>query len=420
MIIPSIDLMGGEAVQLIGGEQLAIAAGDPRPLLDRFSLAGEVAVIDLDAARGEGSNAELIRELCQRARVRVGGGIRSVETARRWLDAGASKVILGTAASPELLRALPRERTIVALDSRDGDVVTHGWRRRTGRSVTERMRALAPFCGGFLVTFVEREGRLVGTDLTRAAAAVEAAGSARVTVAGGVRSAEEIAELDRLGADAQVGMALYDGSLPLAEAVAAPLRSERADGLWPTVVSDERGMTLGLAWSSATSLRVALEDRAGVYHSRSRGLWRKGEDSGARQELLGVDLDCDRDALRFTVRQAGSGFCHLGTRSCFGAARGLGALEARLAERLANAPEDSITRRLADDPALLRAKLVEEAGELAQATSPAEVREEAADLLYFALVRAAAAGVRLAEVEEVLDRRALRVSRRACEAKEAR
>ena len=132
MIIPSIDLMGGEAVQLIGGEQLAIAAGDPRPLLDRFSLAGEVAVIDLDAARGEGSNAELIRELCQRARVRVGGGIRSAETARQWLDAGASKVILGTAASPELLRALPRERTIVALDSRDGDVVTHGWRRRTG------------------------------------------------------------------------------------------------------------------------------------------------------------------------------------------------------------------------------------------------------------------------------------------------
>ena len=125
MIIPSIDLMGGEAVQLIGGEQLAIAAGDPRPLLDRFSLAGEVAVIDLDAARGEGSNAELIRELCQRARVRVGGGIRSVETARQWLDAGASKVILGTAASPELLRALPRERTVVALDSRDGDVVTH-------------------------------------------------------------------------------------------------------------------------------------------------------------------------------------------------------------------------------------------------------------------------------------------------------
>ena len=359
--------MGGEAVS-----SSAASSSPSRPaipvLLDRFSLAGEVAVIDLDAARGEGSNAELIRELCQRARVRVGGGIRSAETARQWLDAGASKVILGTAASPELLRALPRERTIVALDSRDGDVVTHGWRRRTGRSVTERMRALAPFCGGFLVTFVEREGRLVGTDLTRAAAAVEAAGSARVTVAGGVRSAEEIAELDRLGADAQVGMALYDGSLPLAEAVAAPLRSERADGLWPTVVSDERGMTLGLAWSSATSLRVALEDRAGVYHSRSRGLWRKGEDSGARQELLGVDLDCDRDALRFTVRQAGSGFCHLGTRSFFGAARGLGALEATLAERLANA-EGSIPRRLADDP-LLRAKLLEEAGELAEATSP--------------------------------------------------
>ena len=420
MIVPSIDLLDGQAVQLVGGEQPAIAAGDPRPLLERFARVGEVAVVDLDAARGEGSNATLARELCARARVRVGGGIRTAEAALEWLDAGATQVVLGTAADPELLRQLPRERVVVALDARNGEVVTHGWRRGTGRSILERLEELAPWCGGFLVTFVEREGRLGGTDLARAGEIVRAAGAARVTIAGGVTTAEEVAALDRLGADAQVGMALYSGRLHLADALAAPLRSERADGLWPTLVSDERGVTLGLAWSSAESLRVALDEGAGVYHSRTRGLWRKGASSGDRQELLAVELDCDRDALRFTVRQAGSGFCHLGTRSCFGAARGLSALEATLQARLQGAPAGSVTRRLIEQPELLAAKLREEARELGEARTREEVREEAADLLYFALVRAAAAGVPLAEIEETLDRRALRVSRRPCEAKEGR
>ncbi len=140
MIIPSIDLVGGRAVQLIGGEAEAIDAGDPVPILRRFSIAGEVAVIDIDAARGEGTNEAIIRDLCRRAPIRVGGGIRDAQTALAWLDAGASKVIIGTAAAPELLSQLPADRVIAALDSRDGRVVTHGWRTNTAESVLTRIR----------------------------------------------------------------------------------------------------------------------------------------------------------------------------------------------------------------------------------------------------------------------------------------
>ncbi|MDA0951393.1 MAG: HisA/HisF-related TIM barrel protein, partial [Proteobacteria bacterium] len=165
MIIPSIDLMGGQAVQLIGGKERAIEAGDPRPIAERFRLAGEIAVIDLDAALGQGDNRALIEELVKLAPCRVGGGIRDVETAIRWLDAGAAKVILGTAAKPEILRELPRERVIAALDAVEGEVVTHGWTTRTGASIDDRMAELAPYVGGFLVTFVEREGRMQGTDM---------------------------------------------------------------------------------------------------------------------------------------------------------------------------------------------------------------------------------------------------------------
>ncbi len=418
MIVCSIDLMEGQAVQLIGGEKRAIDAGDPIPIARKFRLAGEIAVIDLDAALGQGSNRELVEALCREASCRVGGGIRDVETARRWLDAGARRIILGTAAKPEILSQLPKERLIAALDAKDGEVVVDGWRTGTGRGILERVAELRAHVSGFLVTFVEREGRLGGTDLGRVQAIVDAAGDARVTIAGGVTTAAEIAELDRLGADAQVGMALYTGRLSLAEGIAAPLRSDRPDGLWATVICDPHGRALGLAWSNGESLARAVETGRGVYWSRSRGgLWMKGESSGATQELLAIDHDCDRDALRFTVRQAPPGFCHLDTASCWGPLSGLPALAETLRARAVDAPPGSYTARLLGDAELLRAKLVEEAGELADASGSEHVAAEAADVLYFTMVALARAGVDMEAVERELDRRALGITRRKGDAK---
>lgn len=254
-----------------------------------------------------------------------------------------------------------------------------------------------------------------GTDLDVASRVVEEAGDAAVTIAGGITTAEEIARLDDIGADAQVGMALYTGRLGLAEAFAAPLTSDRDDGLWPTVVTDEHGTSLGLVYSSEESLKQAIETRRGVYQSRSRGLWVKGETSGATQELVAVAADCDRDALRFTVRQEGP-FCHLGSRTCWGEDGGLARLERRLGDIAARRPEGSNTIRLLDEPDLLDAKLREELEEML--ADDADVAAEIADLLYFTLVKSVAAGIKLEEVEELLDMREKRVSRRAMRAKE--
>ncbi len=417
MIIPSIDLMDGRTVQLVGGREKALEAGDPVALAERFAVAGEIAVVDLDAALGLGSNADLVRRTIARAPCRVGGGIRSPESAVAWLDAGAAKVVLGTAATADVLSQHPRERVIAALDAERGEVVVEGWRKRTGRTVVERMREIRDLVGGFLVTFVEREGRMGGVDVEAVKPLLRAAGGARVTIAGGVTTAEDVAALDRLGADAQVGMALYTNRLDLADAIAAPLVSDRPDGLFATVVADESGVALGLAWSDRESLREAVRTRRGVYRSRSRGLWAKGTSSGATQDLLRVDLDCDRDALRFTVRQHGTGFCHEGTRTCWGEDRGLGALARTIASRLAGAPEGSYTQRLLGDPELLRKKLREEPAELAAADSPEAASREAADVVYFALVALARSGGTLDDVERELDRRALRVTRRPGDAK---
>jgi phosphoribosyl-ATP pyrophosphohydrolase len=413
MIVPSIDIRGGRAVQLVGGRKQVLDGGDPESLARRFGRVGEIAVVDLDAALGVGSNAPRIRTLVRQTPCRVGGGIRSADAALEWLDNGAAKVVLGTAARPDVLRRLPRERVVAALDAVDGEVVVDGWRTRTGRGVAETMRELLPWAGGFLVTFVEREGRMLGIDTEEVEKLAAIAGDADLTVAGGVASANEIAKLDRMGVDAQVGMAIYTGRFDLASALAAMARSDRPDGLWPTVIVEPDGTALGLVYSSEQSLRESLETGRGVYHSRRRGLWVKGQTSGDTQELLRVDLDCDRDAMRFTVRQRGVGFCHRGSRSCFGDNGGLSRLARRLAGRKESPPPGSFTARLLDEPELLREKLLEEAVELAEAESPEHVRHETADVIYFALTAMVRAGVSLEEVENELDRRALNVTRRS-------
>src|SRR5437773_1764284 len=225
MIVPSIDLMQGRAVQLRGGRDFVLDGGDPLARLEEFAVDGE-----------------------------------------------------------------------------RGQVVVEGWRTATGTPVLERIRELAPLVGGFLFTQVEKEGAMGGFDFQAVAAAVRASEEVRLTAAGGITTATEIAELDGIGADAQVGMALYTGRLALGEAVAAPLVKPVGD-VWPTVVCDEWGHALGLVWSTRESLARAIAERKGIYWSRSRqALWEKGATSGNTQELVRVDLDCDRDALRFTVR----------------------------------------------------------------------------------------------------------------------
>lgn len=417
MIVPSIDIMRGRAVQLRQGREFVLDGGDPIRRLEEFAVAGEVAVVDLDAALGIGSNASVIRTMVRRAACRVGGGIRDLDSARSWLDAGAQRIVIGTAATPEFLAQLPRDRTMAAVDSAHGDVVVDGWRTKTGQAVLDVLREVAPHVSGILLTQVEHEGAMLGFDMALVRAAVANAAGARVTAAGGITTAEEVAALDRIGADAQIGMALYTARLSLGDAVSAPLAGG-VDDLWPTVVSDETGRTLGLAWSNRESLRRAVRERRGIYWSRSRaGIWVKGESSGNRQRLVSVALDCDRDAIQFVVRQEGTGFCHAGTRSCFGDRFDLGTLERVIAARRTSGEVASGTNRLLTEPGLLESKLHEEAGELARATEREDVVAESADLLYVMLTALARAGATLGDVEAELGRRRRRVSRRPMEAK---
>jgi phosphoribosylformimino-5-aminoimidazole carboxamide ribotide isomerase len=222
MLIPSIDLQGGRIVQLVQGEKLAVETTDIETWIRRFTNYPKVQLIDLDAAKGEGANDELVHAICARLPCRVGGGIRSLERARQILSAGAAGIILGSALFTEtgvdlqfassLASALGPDRLIAAVDSRGGHVVIHGWRTQLAITPVDAVRQLGPHFGEFLFTVVDREGLMGGTDLD-AIEAVRAATTRRVTAAGGITTQAEIDRLDAIGVDAVVGMAIYTGRL---------------------------------------------------------------------------------------------------------------------------------------------------------------------------------------------------------------
>ena len=406
MLICSIDLIDGKAVQLRQGkEHVLTSETDPVELARRFNRYGEVAVIDLDAALGKGDNLELVRRICQVADVRVGGGIRDLKRAQELLRAGARQLIIGTAATPELLSQLPASRVMVALDQIDGKVVDHGWTQTTGEGVLERANRLAPYCGSFLCTFVEDEGGMGGFDLERVKRLADALPHP-VTVAGGAANGDEIAAISRLGHDVQVGMALYTGAIEPASVVVDSLDFAKLE-LIPTIVQDRSGQVLMLAYSSPESLRMALSEGRGIYYSRSRQeIWEKGKTSGHQQQLLSCRTDCDRDSLLFVVAQQG-GACHRDSYSCFGGPLAapqfsVDRLYEILRDRKAHSPEGSYTAKLFADRKLLRRKIMEEAFEVATFADRRELVWEVADALFFMSALAVDEGIAWSEIEAEL------------------
>ncbi|MGB5154715.1 MAG: HisA/HisF-related TIM barrel protein [Candidatus Sulfotelmatobacter sp.] len=222
MLIPSIDLMGSKIVQLVQGEKKALEFDNFDYWIERFSRYPLVQVIDLDAARGTGSNRLLINQIVKQVNCQVGGGIRSLATAREILDAGACRVILGSALlqngrintqhAAALESALGAAALVFALDSRGGWVAIDGWRKETAVTAFDMIRELEPFCETFLYTHIDTEGLMGGIPI-QTVSAIRQATSRRLAVAGGITTQQEIQQLHALHMDAVVGMALYSGKI---------------------------------------------------------------------------------------------------------------------------------------------------------------------------------------------------------------
>ena len=218
MIIPCIDLMDGKVVQLVQGRDKALEGDAPLEMLRKFAAFPEIQVIDLDAAMGRGENSFLVELLASRATCRIGGGVRTPERARKLIEQGAHRVIVGTAAfTPvieEIAAAVTPEKILIALDSKHGKIVVKGWQESTEFAAEEVIGRLEPYCGGFLCTYVDKEGMMQGTDLEWFRR-LRSATSHEITAAGGITTIEEIRALKAMNIHAALGMAIYTGRLDL-------------------------------------------------------------------------------------------------------------------------------------------------------------------------------------------------------------
>jgi phosphoribosylformimino-5-aminoimidazole carboxamide ribotide isomerase len=232
-VIPALDLLGDSAVRLEQGDFARIAVrAQPDELVRRFASAGAlwVHVVDLDGARLGRTRPELVQRLttaARPARVQASGGIRTLGDAERLLAAGASRVVVGTAAAADA-RALRRfaqalgERLIVAIDVRGGRVAIRGWTQETNLGAkSAALRCAAAGVPRLLCTAIDRDGTLNGPDLELLREVVERS-ELPVLAAGGIRSHDDLASVAATGCEgAIVGRGLLDGMLPLS-AVAFP------------------------------------------------------------------------------------------------------------------------------------------------------------------------------------------------------
>jgi phosphoribosylformimino-5-aminoimidazole carboxamide ribotide isomerase len=228
VLIPSIDLMSGKIVQLVQGSRKELEFDDFEVWARRFANFPLVQLIDLDAAMGRDPNSQLIEFFVTRLPCQVGGGIRSLEAARRILQLGAQRVILGSAlvqngqiniaAAKQFALELGENKLVFGIDAKAGKIAIRGWREITEISPMQMIKALSPFCGAFLYTHIDTEGLMTGLPL-EAIRPLRKATSKQLIVAGGIATSAEVEHLHQLGIDAVVGMALYSGRMTLPDTI---------------------------------------------------------------------------------------------------------------------------------------------------------------------------------------------------------
>lgn len=236
-LYPAIDLRAGRAVRLLRGDYAAetVYSDDPVDVARSFDAAGAhwIHVVDLDAARsGEAGNLEYVAAIARsvRCEVETGGGVRSVEAAERLIDAGVSRVVIGTAAvtQPDLVAELAGRypgRVAVGLDARGRSVAVKGWTETTGADLVDLARQFeGQGVAALIVTEIGRDGTMDGPDLDQLSAVLEAT-AVGVIASGGVGSLDDVRALASLRAGGRslegiiVGRALYEGRFTVEEAL---------------------------------------------------------------------------------------------------------------------------------------------------------------------------------------------------------
>jgi phosphoribosylformimino-5-aminoimidazole carboxamide ribotide isomerase len=236
LVIPAIDLKDGRCVRLRQGDlkQETVYSDDPAAMAMHWQQlgAGLLHLVDLNGAvDGQPRNLSNIEKILTAVSipVQVGGGIRTIETVRRYVSSGVHRVVLGTSAlsNPAFLEQACKEfpeRVIVGIDARDGKVAVHGWTHISDTSVIDLVQQLAGYpLAGIIYTDIAKDGMLAGPNLEALRDMVHSS-PVRIIASGGITCLDDLRAIQLLGsriAGAIVGKALYDGKIDLKEAIDA-------------------------------------------------------------------------------------------------------------------------------------------------------------------------------------------------------
>ncbi|MCK6685444.1 MAG: imidazole glycerol phosphate synthase subunit HisF [Thermoanaerobaculia bacterium] len=468
-LIPCLDIDRGRVVKGLRFQNIR-DAGDPVQAAERYEREGadELIFLDITASHEErGTLVNLVERIAEVLSIpfTVGGGVRSVEDAGALLRAGADRVTVNTAAlaDPSLITRIAErygsQCVVVAIDAKrvegrrthnagiadagiadagiaNAVAMTHGGRRESPWKLLDWVREVeSRGAGEILLTSVDTDGTKNGFDVEMLEA-VRKATTLPLIASGGAGELSHFSEGVRAGADAVLAASVFHdrvfsirevkAAMRRAGVVVRPVREPwreavrfNEQGLVPVIVQDARSKTvLTLAWANEEALDLTLETRASHFFSRSRrALWKKGESSGNVQEVVSVSLDCDGDAVLYSVIPAGPA-CHTGALTCFHEVEAvknapwsldLAPLFSVVRDRKENPQPGSYTNSLFSAGPLRIAKKVGEEGVEVALAAVGEDRErmasEIADLLYHVVVLMTARDVPESLVEEELRKR---------------
>ena len=339
VILPAIDIHGGQCVRLYQGDYATAhkVAENPLQTAKTFEEQGAtwLHMVDLDGAKeGRPVNQSIFLDIARQTglKVELGGGIRDMQSIELYLNGGISRVILGSVAlqNPGLVKdAVARfgEQIAVGIDAREGMVATQGWLDASHVNyldLAREMESVGVRC--IIFTDIARDGTLSGPNLQQLCA-LNSAVSCDIIASGGMRDVGDITALANQGMYGAIcGKSLYEGTLSLPDALRAGCSTREqilenlrfSNDLIPAVVQQYRtGEVLMVAYMNRESLQKTLETGYTWFYSRSRQcLWNKGATSGHLQKVREIRTDCDFDTLLVTVEQTGAA-CHTGSHNCF-------------------------------------------------------------------------------------------------------
>jgi phosphoribosylformimino-5-aminoimidazole carboxamide ribotide isomerase len=224
MLIPSIDLLGGKIVKRTHGEQNNLEFSEFEEWLDKFEKYPLVHLVDIDAVHRQGNNAELVKQFAKRLTCQIGGGVHDAASAKKLLDLGAKRVVVGSALirdgkidtnfADQLQKEVGKDKLVFSVDTKHELVAVEGWRKTVNITLEDALKTLEPYCKAFMHTHIDVEGALTGFPMDVARRIVEVT-KKQMMVGGGISTMEEVAQLDAMGIDSVVGMAIYSGALQI-------------------------------------------------------------------------------------------------------------------------------------------------------------------------------------------------------------